>query len=101
MLTERRRWRTPCCSGPPQHGQVSAVRIAYLDTARVFGEQATDEVTVETKSTRSLLNKRDRRPPEDSNYSLEAFGRHTENSMRSGNNTSRFRSQKPAISYDT
>lgn len=31
MLTERRRWRTPCCSGPLQHGHVSAVRMAYLD----------------------------------------------------------------------
>lgn len=31
MLTERRRWRTPCCSGPLQQGHVSAVRMAYLE----------------------------------------------------------------------
>lgn len=35
MLTDRRRWRTPCCSGPLQHGHVSAVRMAYLDTTSV------------------------------------------------------------------
>lgn len=39
MLTERRRWRTPCCSGPLQHGHVSAVRMAYLDTTSVHTHQ--------------------------------------------------------------
>lgn len=48
MLTDRRRWRIPCCSGPLQRGHVSAVRMAYLDTQ-------TSGVTHSNSQTCSML----------------------------------------------